>query len=61
MTYEREKKRPDGRHLAYLTFEDADTQQEMEDYGSCWEVRLRFSGSLHACTRTQAHTISTVI
>lgn len=47
MTYEREEKRH-GRRLVHLMFEDADTQQEIEDYGG---VRA-FSGSLYA----RAHT-----
>ncbi len=41
MTYERETKRH-GRCLVHLMFEDADTQQEMEDYGNCWEVCRSF-------------------
>lgn len=35
MTFERERTRH-GRRLVHLMFEEADTQQEMEDYEKCW-------------------------
>lgn len=42
MKYKRNRKSLGGKHLIHLMVEDADTQQEMEDYGNCWEVCRSF-------------------